>query len=203
VLSTIDETCDFISEWLGEDVSLPGPQIDLGFAVPNCVVRLNERIGGLWRSAKPQPGGVLRYETPLQGLLGGQDQIREPSSYVRDADGIVPFVSENQGVWELGFLPGDPDQLFAGGDWGGQPAEDFPPGWRPLPAKPEDALVCTLLVNLCFQSDAEWDDAPKPEAADTVLWEHPAWPEYYQFWTNKTRTLIAFGGWQVTRRSTH
>jgi hypothetical protein len=163
-------------------------------------VRLNARAGDLWRSAKRVPGPVLRYARPFLGLLGGQDNILDPNGYARDKHGIVPFVWENQGVWSYGFDPENIDQLLVSGDWCDGRGGDFETEWRCVATKPEDALVCTLLINLCMQSDANWDEnASKPEAAHIVLWQHPAWRDFDGFWINEEGTLIYFSGWQVTR----
>jgi hypothetical protein len=169
--------------------------------VPDCIGRLNARIGLLWDSAKRLPGPFLRYATPFVGLFDGQDHILNPDDYAPDKNGIIPFVWENQGVWGYGFDPNAVDQLLVTGDWWYGPPEDFGTGWCPIQAKPEDALVCTLLTNLCMQSNADWDEeAPKPEATHLVLWRHPAWSNFDGFWVNDTRTLIYFRGWRVTRR---
>ncbi len=191
MLKTVDETCDFIADWCREKGSYAGQPVGADFAVPDCIVRLNARIGDLWCDAKP----------PFLGLLSGQDQILNPSGYARDKNGIVPFICENQGVWCYGFDPDDVDQLLVSGDWCDGLRGDFKTEWRRAAAKPEDALVCTLLINLCMQSDARWDDnAPKPQAAHLALWQHPAWSNFDGFWINDEQTLIYFSGWQVTRR---
>ena len=199
MLKTVDEACDFVAEWCGEEGDHAGQPVSVGFAVPNCITRLNARVGDLWR-AKRLPGPILRYSTPFLGLLEGQDQVLNPSGYVRDTNGVVPFVYENQGVWHYGFDPDDVDQLLVSGDWCDGVRGDFETEWRRVAAKPEDALVCTLLINLCMQSDAKWDDnAPKPETARLVLWQHPAWSDFDGFWINDEQTLIYFRDWQVTR----
>lgn len=201
MLRTVDEVCDFIAEWCGRDANCPGPPLDVDFAVPECVVRLNARIGELWTSARRLPEPVLRYATPFLGLLGGQDDILNPRDYVRSQKGIVPLVWENQGVWACGFDPDSVDQLVVSGDWSDSIRTEFRKDWQPIGAKPEDALVCTLLTNLCMQSNAEWDDdRRKPDSVDQILWQHPDWNDFYSFWSNETRTLIYFGGFHVTRR---
>jgi len=98
-----------------------------------------------------------RPNTPVSnaflGLLGGQDE-----------NGIVPFVWENQGLGGYGFDPDDVDQLLVCGYWCDGLRGDFETEWRRVAAKPVDGLVCTLLINLCMQSDANWDDnPPKPK----------------------------------------
>src|SRR5262245_7855818 len=105
MLKTVDEACDFIVEWCHETGSYAGQPLTTGFAVPDCVVRLNERIGDLWRSARGLPGPVLRYARPFLGLLGGQDEILNPNGYARDENGIVQFARENQDAWGYGFDP--------------------------------------------------------------------------------------------------
>jgi hypothetical protein len=52
MLKTVDEACDFIAEWCQEAGTHAGQPLACDFAVPDCVVRLNERVGDLWRSAK-------------------------------------------------------------------------------------------------------------------------------------------------------
>ena len=201
MLKTVDEACDFIAEWCQETGTHAGQPLACDFAVPDCIVRLNERVGDLWRSAKRLPGPILRYATPFLGLLGGQDKILNPNDSARDQNGVVPVVWENQGVWGYGFDPDDVNQLLVKGDWCDGPRRNFETEWRRVAAKPEDALVCTLLINLCMQSVANWDDnAPKPKAAHIALWQHPAWSDFDGFWINEERTLIYFSGWQVTRR---
>jgi hypothetical protein len=134
-------------------------------------------------------------------LLDGQDEILNPSGYARDKNGIVPIVCENQGVWRYGFDPDHLDQLLVSGDWCDGLRGDFETEWRPVEAKPEDALMCTLLVNLFMQSDAKWGDkAPKPQSAHLVLWNHLAWSGFEGFWTNDNQTLVYFSGWQISRR---
>jgi len=49
-----------------------GQPLGCDFAVPDCVVRLNERVGDLWRSAKRLPSPFLEYATPFLGLLVGK-----------------------------------------------------------------------------------------------------------------------------------
>jgi hypothetical protein len=198
---TVDEACDFVAEWCQQKGSYAGKTLSAGFAVPDSIVRLNARTGHLWHSAKRVPGPRLQYATPFLGLLGGQDQILDPNGYAPDKNGIVPFVWENQGVWGYGFDPDTVDQLLITGDWCDGRREYFETEWRRVPAKPEGALVCTLLINLCMQSEANWDDnAPKPESMLSVLWQHPAWSDFDGFWINDARTLIYFRGWQVARR---
>jgi len=202
MLKTIDEACDFIAEWCQQKDSYAGPPLRTGFAVPDCVLRLNARVGHLWHSAKRLPGPILRYATPFLGLFGGQDEIVNPRDYARDKNGVVAFVRENQGVWRYGFDPDDVDQLLVSGDWFYGLESPFPTDWRRVPAQPQDALVWTLLINLCMQSNADWDEyAPKPEATHLVLWQHPAWTNFDGFWINDEKTLIYFGGgWRVTRK---
>jgi hypothetical protein len=200
MLKTIDEACDFVAEWCQEKGAYPGEALNTGFAVPDCILRLNARVGHLWNSAKRLPGPVLQYATPFLGLLGGQDQILNPNGYSPDKNGIVPFVWENQGVWGYGFDPDDVDQLFVTGDCCDGRRGNFETEWRRVPAKPEDALVCTLLINLCMQSDANWEDTPRPEATHLILWQHPAWSDFNGFWINSAKTLIYFSGWRITRR---
>ena len=104
-------------------------------------------------------------------------------------------------MFGYGFDPDDVDQLLVSGDWCDGAGGDFPTEWRRVAARPEDALVCYLLINLCMQSDAEWDDnMSRPETAHLVLWQHSAWSDFYSFWINDERTLIYFSGWQITRR---
>jgi len=105
MLRTVDEACDFIADWCQEECSCVGQPVGAELAMPVCIVRLNARLGDLWRIAKRQPGPILQYATPFLGLLGGQDQILNPSGYARDKYGIVPFTWENQGVWGYGFDP--------------------------------------------------------------------------------------------------
>jgi hypothetical protein len=195
MLNSVDDACDFIGEWCRESGSHAGAPLRNGFAVPHAILRLNDRIGSLWHSAERQ------HATPLLGLLDGQDQIVDPEKYVRDKHGVVPFIRENQGVWSYGFDPGNVDQLQVCGDWCDGLQGSFQTEWRPVGARPEDALICTLLINLCLQSDAHWDDnTPKPDAAHLLLWQHPAWSNFDGFWTDDARTLICFSGWQIARR---
>ena len=107
MLKTVDEACDFIAAWCQETGTHAGQPLACDFAVPDCVVRLNERVGDLWRSAKRLPGPILGYATPFLGLLGGQDKILNPNDYAREQNGVVPVVWENQGVWGYGFDPDD------------------------------------------------------------------------------------------------
>jgi hypothetical protein len=201
VLRTIDEACDFIGEWCDEPSAHPAAPVATPFEVPGCVLRLSARFGELWRSAKRIPGPFLEYPTPFLGLLEGQDRILDPSLYAIDANGVVPFICENQGVWRYGFRPGEVDRLLVSGDWCDGLRGDFTTEWRHAQATTEDALICTLLINMCMQSNADWDqDAPRPEAAHLVLWRHAAWSDFDGFWTNEERTLIYFSGWRVTRR---
>jgi hypothetical protein len=195
MLKTVDDACDFIAEWCEEQRGYAGQPLATGLPVPDCIVRLNARVGDLWRSAECQPGPTLQDATPFLGLLAAQDQILNPSSYARDKNGIVPFVCENQDVWRCGFDPDDLDRLLVSGDWCDGLRGDFDT-WRHVGANPEDALVYTLLINLCMQSNANWDhDAPKPRATDLILWQHPAWNTFDGFWINDQRTLIYFSGW--------
>jgi hypothetical protein len=201
MLMTVDDACDFIAEWCQEPGSYPGQPLANDFAVPDCVARLNARLGDLWRSAERVSGPILRRMTPFLGLLDGQDRILNPNEYARGENGIVPAVWENQGVWGYGFDPKDVDRLLVCGDWCDGLRGDFETEWRRVEAKLEDALVCTLLINLCMESNANWDDnAAKPEAAHIALWAHPAWSDFEGFWINEERTLIYFSGWQVTQR---
>src|SRR5262245_34089180 len=117
MLKTVDEACDFVAEWCQEKGSHAGPPLGTGIAMPDCIVRLNARLGGLWRSAKRLPGPILEYATPFLGLLGGQDRILNPCDYSRDENGVVAFVWENQNVCGYGFDPDDVDQLLVSGDW--------------------------------------------------------------------------------------
>jgi hypothetical protein len=201
MLKTVDDVCDFAAEWCNEKGVYSGKKISTSYAVPHCIMRLNARIGNLWHSAKRPPGPLSRYSTPFHGLLGGQDEILNPDSYDDDKNGVVSFVRENQGVWSYGFDPNDLNLLLVTGDWHDGRQEDFKTEWRIVLAKPEDALVCTLLINLCLQSDAYWDEnSAKPEAARSVLWQHPAWRQFDGFWINDAKTLIYFDGWLVSRR---
>jgi hypothetical protein len=92
MLKTVDEACDFIAAWCQETGTHAGQPLACDFAVPDCVVRLNERVGDLWRSAKRLPGPILGYATPFLGLLGGQDKILNPNDYAREQNGVVPVV---------------------------------------------------------------------------------------------------------------
>jgi hypothetical protein len=201
MLRTIDEACDFIGEWWGEQGHHPGQPVTTSVAVPSCVLRLNARVGQVWRRAERIPEPALQYAAPFLGLFESQDRILHPSNYVVDANGIVAFVSENQGVWQYGFNPDRADRLLVNGDWCDGLRADFTTEWRNVDATTEDALVCTLLINMCMQSEADWDDnAPKPDSAHIALWRHPAWSDFDGFWINDERTLIYFSGWQVRRR---
>jgi hypothetical protein len=196
MLKTIDEACDFITDWFRETGSYAGQRLSIELPVPESILRLNARVGELWRSSKAQPSRTFQHASPLLGLLDGQDKILNPIDYARDENGVVPFVRENQDVWLYGFDPNDVDQLLVSGDWCDGLRGDFQTEWRCVAARPEDALVCTLLINLCMRSDANWDDdVPKPDAAHTVLWRHPAWSNFDGFWIDDERTLIYFSGW--------
>lgn len=195
-MNTIDEACDFIGEWCGEPDERPGGPVTLSFAIPNCVLRLNARVGQLWQSARRYPEPLPNYPTPFFGLLEGQDRIVDPRRYGPDASGIIAFVWENQRVWRYGFNPSQVDRLFVSGDW----CDGSDEAWRQVEATTEDALISTLLINLCMMSGASWDEnVPKPESASVLLWDHPAWTTFDGFWTNDERTLIYFSGWQVHR----
>jgi hypothetical protein len=204
LLKTIDDACDFIGDWCREKRSYPGQPLSADFAVPDCIVRLNARLGGLWPGAKRQPGPIVEYPRRFLGLLSQQDEIINPSKYARDENGFVAFINENQHVWQFGFDPDNADQLLVRGDctFGPRGAAGFE--WDLAEARTEDALVFTLLINLSmYGPEAEWDgDAPKPEAAHLALWQHPAWQSSHfdGFWINDERTLIYYSGWQVTRR---
>ena len=185
MVKTVDDTCEFIAKWCQEPGGYPGQLLANDFAVPDCVARLNARVGDLWRSAERVSGPVLRYVTPFLGLLDGQDRILNPNEYARNENGVVLAVWENQGVWGCGFDPNDVDRLLVCGDWCDGLQEDFETEWRRVEAKLEDALVCTLLINLCMESNANWDDnTPKPETAHIALWAHPAWSDFEGFWIN-------------------
>lgn len=56
MLKTVDETCDFAAEWCQEKGACAGKTLNAGFAVPDCIARLNARIGHLWHSAERLPG---------------------------------------------------------------------------------------------------------------------------------------------------
>src|SRR5262249_46180947 len=150
-----DEACDFIGEWCGDQAPHPGEPVTTSIAVPNCVSQLNARVGELWLSAKRIPGPLLEYATPFLGLFGGQDRILHPNNYSVDANGIVAFVCENQGVWQYGFNPNLVDRLLVSGDWCDGLRGDFNTEWREVEATTEDALICTLLINMCMLSDAD------------------------------------------------
>ena len=201
MLKTIDEACDFIGEWCGEHAARPGGPVGTSLAVPDCVLRLNARVGELWRSSKRIAGSPEEYATPFLGLLEGQDRILQPSSYATDANGIVSFVAENQDVWRYGYNPDQPNRLLVSGDWCDGLGGSFGTEWRHVEATTEDALVCTLLINMCMQSDADWEDnTPRPKSAHIALWRHSSWRDFDGFWINYERTLIYFSGWSVRRR---
>jgi hypothetical protein len=52
MLKTVDEACDFVAEWCQEKGAYAGKILSAGFAVPDCIVRLNARIGHLWHRAR-------------------------------------------------------------------------------------------------------------------------------------------------------
>jgi hypothetical protein len=203
MLKTVDEACDFIGDWCREKRSYPGQPLRADFAVPDCILRLNARLGGLWPGAKRQPGPIVEYPRRFLGLLSVQDKILNPSEYARDKDGVVLFAHENQGVWQFGFDPDDVDQLLMKGDCVFGPRSTVGDEWDLVDATPEDALVFALLINLCLTSADEWDEnLRKPETANEVLWNHHAWgsDHFDGFWINDERTLIYFSGWRAPRR---
>jgi hypothetical protein len=51
-LKTVDEACDFVAEGCQEKGAYAGKTPSAGFAVPDCIVRLNARIGHLWHRAE-------------------------------------------------------------------------------------------------------------------------------------------------------
>lgn len=142
-------------------------------------------------------------------LFEYQDNIIDPKSYQMDDEGIVTFINENQGVWSFGFNPSYPGQLYVCGDWMDGIRAEFGEHWRKMDATVEDALIFTLLGNLCLMCarEEDWDFCSEEKVFDVnkdiQLWKHPAWGQWDGFVTDKERTFVRYSQNNLTvkRRS--
>jgi hypothetical protein len=75
MLTTVDQACDFIADWCQEKRSYSGQPLTTGFALPDCIVRLNARVGDLWRNEKRQPRPILQYPQPFLACLTGKTKF--------------------------------------------------------------------------------------------------------------------------------
>ena len=185
-LRTLDNACDFVRRWHGLPADLPGTT-ELHPDCPVALARLNARLGAIWGGAAPEA---------VADLFDGQDRIADPHDLPQADDGAIPFIEENQTVWQVGFDPADPGRIRVRGDW----ADGSGDTWRPVDASPEDALIYTLISNLVILSSTEDDWMFDPAHSDPqddlphLLWDHPAWTGFGGFWTNADGTEIQFRG---------
>lgn len=198
IIKNLKDCHEFICSWLGNEQSkltiteLPTDNF------PTYIEILRSHFGQLRQNDnRPQTEKINRSHTP-RSLLECQDVILNPISYCPTAEGIIPFIVENQGVWQFGFHPSKGEALFVSGDWNIDDGNAQRETWKELDATVEDALIFTLLGNLCLMcaEDEDWNFDEDTRASDepecALLWDHDAWEEFDGFWTNSDRTLIHY-----------
>lgn len=196
IIKTIDDACDLILDWAKVSGDLPGNDIATSVPIPDAVIRLNKRLGRLWTEPHPaflQPPNV--WGSPL-GLFNVQDTIHAPSDYAVNARGFVTIVTENQGVWECGYDPGETDRLWVDGEWWNGVSPERTYDWKQSTASVADGLIFALLSNFCllrYEGDL-YDPDHIPDDATDPLWEFVPFKDSLGFYTNKERSLIHYSG---------
>ena len=193
IISTVDDACSLILRWFGWQDKLLGSRTPLSPAFPKAIRIVSHRLGRMWE--EPRPAGDVN-------LFNSQDRLIAPHHYQADADGLVPIIWENQGVWGCAVKPETGAQLWVTGDW--PDAACGTAGWRPTADEIDKAIIFVLLANSVLASaNCEYDDEDeKPDDADRLLWAFAPWSGFSGFWTNKEESLIRMQGygWGVTAR---
>ena len=194
LISTIDDACAFICVWFGWSHDLAGADIRLPFAVPPAVEALNRGLGRMWLEGGSAAGGV--------NVLDLQDTILSPHAYEVGAEGVVPIIWENQGVWGCGFKPEANGRMWVKGEW--PDGESDRSEWCPVEHPIEAAVLYVLLGNTLWGSPscASDDEDEKPAEADRLLWNFAPWSDFAGFWCDDKRSLLRLqgSGWGVTAR---
>jgi hypothetical protein len=189
IIATVEEACSFIAGWFGWKDDLVGSQIILPFVVPQGIQIVNRRLGRLWL----EHGNVY--------IFDAQDTLISPHRYEARLDGVVPMISENQGVWACGFKPETGAQLWVTGDWPDEQSGSC--AWRPTQDVVDTAIIFVVLSNAIWTSaDCQMDEEEKPTDVGRLLWRFAPWAGFSGFWTNDDQTLIRMQGlgWGVTAR---
>ncbi|MCK0142368.1 hypothetical protein [Aliiroseovarius sp. F20344] len=207
IINNLTEACDFVCDWLGVEQSYPPKPSIPTLGLPTSIEYLANRFGQLWQDNNHPVKAVLNHPDCPLSLFEFQDIIVSPNKYSANSEGVIPFIVENQGVWQFGFNPSKGDKLFVSGDWNIDDGNIDRESWRQLDATVEDALVFVLLGNLCLMCSEEedWDfdeeSGPLDGNERLLLWSHPEWDEFDGFWTNSSQTLIHYSqSWLTVRK---
>lgn len=193
----LDRIIDFIEDWAGVSAKPSQPRATANH-LPETIKKLDARMGAFWDSPPyPFSPDVLDHNTE-RGLFKVQDFI-EDSRGSPNSEGLTSLISENQGVWSLYY--NQEHDLFFKGDWTwGQMDSSYLPS--PFPAKLEDALCFTLLVNFFFYMDnCTWERTPTwPDDITVKLWHHSSWGYFKGFWTNSDGSALLFDQMGIIRK---
>lgn len=207
LLRDLSDTCDFVCDWLSVEHSYPPQVKSVAQELPDAIGYLKNRFGQLWQDTNHPIKKVSNHPTRPLSLFEFQDTIVDPKDYQVDTYGNIPFVFENQGVWQFGFSPSKGDTLFVKGDWYIDGDESDRDAWSKLDACVDDALFFALLGNLCLMcsEDDDWDfdDAVGtiPQNERVLLWRHLAWDEFDGFWTNVGQTQFHYSqAWLTVKK---
>lgn len=195
-VSGVADALGLILDWVGQEEVLPAspPRPDLPAALPR-VIAVSDALG-------PDFCSIGSHNDTL---LNVQDRIWRPEDMRPDAKGVLPLITENQSVWQLGFVHSAPEQVLVKGDWLYGDDDLQPEDWCPLSMTSEDALILAVLINgffglgTRFETREEPDFEIRPADCPVLLWSHQAlgveWPG---FWTDPDRRRLHFGGFGQT-----
>jgi len=203
-LNALEQIIKFINDWTGLSAS-PAIIANLPTSAPEPLKTLSREMGAFWENPPyPYAPKTLNGHTK-RGLFLAQDYIKNPFSEKPNAEGLIPLISENQGVWHFSYS--QEHQLFYQGDWSWG-SVDSSPSPVPFPATIMDALCFALLGNFfAYMDNVTWQDIsihPDDTWPDDIvvkLWNHSAWNNYKGFWTNEERTALLYDGVGLIRKT--
>lgn len=202
-MSDLDRIITFIENWTGISDKPSNPRA-ISDGIPKAIKTLDDKLGAFW-DVLPFPFSPTELDHNTErGLFKVQDMIEDPRVEKPNSQDFTALISENQGVWH--FYYDDRHNLFYEGDWiWGELDSSYSP--IPFPAKLEDALCFTLMVNFFFYMDnGTWDDTSTnpediwPNDLTVKLWHHPSWGYFKGFWTNSDGNALLFDGMGLIRK---
>lgn len=204
-INNINDLCDFIYSWMNIKADLSCNKLDTSIYIPKALQQLYSRLGQLWMHNDHPLTAELN--GARRGLFEYQNILIDPRKFKIDEFGVVTFWSENQGVFNYGYVESD-NFAYADQDWmaPGLTINDLssPPSppdqretcWGRTPLTLEQTLIDSLFGDLLvmFGTYLSEDKKMSKNLDDVTLWNSRLWPSY-NFWANSKFDYITDGTW--------
>lgn len=190
-INSVKDACKFIRDWYSIQDPLPGAPLPQTHLWPQPIIDLNDELGKIWTS-DAHPLKITEPPFATANLFNIQDKIYNPHGTNlknEDANEIICFASENQGVWSVGFTPSSPQYLWYISDLTNEK-------WEQYDVTLDDGLISILLTNFQLMTGVAQEfirDQTEKEASH-ILYES-IFPDEYVIRTNDKNSITTFYDW--------